>query len=206
MKNLCQRLALSWLGWRFDAGIGVYSKADYHSWCIQYRSARFVCGGSGYNRRARGYAGNCHGNAIDRSDEVSQTTRYAKTLTAVEDLGNITLLWATNGHIDREPPNVKNVIADDKELFQRLAIASLETLDEKRKKFQTSFDKAFLEYVPPTSSKRLKATNGWKNCFWPGLPPAPGGIYRRQENFSGWSRFGWNAAYDYWRSEKRTIS
>lgn len=73
----------------------------------------------------------------------------AKTLTAVEDLGNITLLCSDKtGTLTENRQTVKNVIADDKELFQRLAIASLETLDEKRKKFQTSFDKAFLEYVP----------------------------------------------------------
>jgi Mg2+-importing ATPase len=73
----------------------------------------------------------------------------AKTLTAVEDLGDITLLCSDKtGTLTENRQTVKSLIAEDKLLFQRLAIASLETLDEKRKKFQTSFDKAFLDYVP----------------------------------------------------------
>ncbi len=81
----------------------------------------------------------------------------AKTLTAVEDLGNITLLCSDKtGTLTENRQTVKNLVADDKELFQRLAIASLETLDEKRKKFQTSFDKAFLEYVPDNIQQATK--------------------------------------------------
>ena len=73
----------------------------------------------------------------------------AKTLTAVEDLGNITVLCSDKtGTLTENKQTVKRLIADDPELFQRLAIISLETLDEKRKKFQSSFDKAFLSYVP----------------------------------------------------------
>ncbi len=73
----------------------------------------------------------------------------AKTLTAVEDLGNITLLCSDKtGTLTENSQTVKEIIADDKQLFQKLAIASLESFDEKRKKFQTSFDKAFLDYIP----------------------------------------------------------
>lgn len=81
----------------------------------------------------------------------------AKTLTAVEDLGNITLLCSDKtGTLTENRQTVKNLIADDKELFQKLAIASLESLDEKRKKFQSSFDKAFLDFVPADIQKSVQ--------------------------------------------------
>lgn len=73
----------------------------------------------------------------------------AKTLTAVEDLGNITLLCSDKtGTLTENIQTVKEIISDDNELFQKLAIASLESFDEKREKFQTSFDKAFLNFIP----------------------------------------------------------
>jgi Mg2+-importing ATPase len=81
----------------------------------------------------------------------------AKTLTAVEDLGNITLLCSDKtGTLTENRQTVKNLIADDVLLFQKLAIASLESLDEKRKKFQSSFDKAFLDYVPADIQKQVQ--------------------------------------------------
>lgn len=73
----------------------------------------------------------------------------AKTLTAVEDLGDITVLCSDKtGTLTENKQTVKRLFSDNEELFQRLAIASLESFDEKRKKFQSSFDKAFLAYVP----------------------------------------------------------
>lgn len=75
----------------------------------------------------------------------------AKTLTAVEDLGNINILCSDKtGTLTQNIQRVTNVVADDPKLFQTLAIASLETLDEKRKKFQSSFDQAFINYVDKT--------------------------------------------------------
>ncbi len=82
----------------------------------------------------------------------------AKTLSAVEDLGNITLLCSDKtGTLTENRQTVKSLVADDKELFQKLAIASLETLDEKRKKFQTSFDKAFLDFVPDDIQQEVQS-------------------------------------------------
>jgi Mg2+-importing ATPase len=80
-----------------------------------------------------------------------------KTLSAVEDLGNITLLCSDKtGTLTENRQTVKSLIAHDKELFQRLAIASLESLDEKRKKFLASFDKAFLDFVPDDIKHQAK--------------------------------------------------
>jgi len=73
----------------------------------------------------------------------------AKTLSAVEDLGNISILCSDKtGTLTMNDQTVKNLVADDPILFQKLAIASLELVDEKRKKSQSSFDRAFLKYVP----------------------------------------------------------
>lgn len=73
----------------------------------------------------------------------------AKTLSAVEDMGNISILCSDKtGTLTMNDQTVKKLIADDPALFQKLAIASLELVDEKRKKSQSSFDRAFLKYVP----------------------------------------------------------
>jgi Mg2+-importing ATPase len=73
----------------------------------------------------------------------------AKTLSAVEDLGNITILCSDKtGTLTENMQTVKKLVADDEELFERFAIASLEILDEKRKKFQSAFDRAFVDFVP----------------------------------------------------------
>lgn len=73
----------------------------------------------------------------------------AKTLTAVEDLGNITVLCSDKtGTLTENRQTVKQLVADDPKLFQHLAIASLETVHEKRRRFQGSFDRAFIDFVP----------------------------------------------------------
>ena len=82
----------------------------------------------------------------------------AKTLTAVEDLGNINILCSDKtGTLTENKQTVKSLVADDPALFQHLAIISLETLDEKRKKFQSSFDQAFIKYVPQAIYENAKA-------------------------------------------------
>ena len=72
-----------------------------------------------------------------------------KTLSSVEDLGNINVLCSDKtGTLTESKLSIKSITAKDPELYQIFAIAGLESLDEKRIKQQSPFDKAYLDYVP----------------------------------------------------------
>lgn len=94
--------------------------------------------------------------------DLAKRHAIVKTLSAVEDLGDITVLCSDKtGTLTENKQTVHHLTADDPTLFQRLAIASLESLDEKRKKFQSSFDKAFLAYVPDAIQQEVRQS---KSC------------------------------------------
>lgn len=72
-----------------------------------------------------------------------------KRLSAVEDLGRINLLCTDKtGTLTEDRLTIIEIISQDKELFQKLAYASIEDLKVKNKKHINSFDCAFLKYIP----------------------------------------------------------
>jgi Mg2+-importing ATPase len=83
--------------------------------------------------------------------KLTQRHVIAKTLTAVEDLGNITMLCTDKtGTLTENKQTIKTLTTDDDELFQLLAIASIDTSPHKGRKVITDpFDEAFERFIPP---------------------------------------------------------
>ena len=73
----------------------------------------------------------------------------AKTLSAVEDLGNINVLCSDKtGTLTENKQKVTKLVASDKQLFMRLAAASMETKDAKHHHSLSSFDQALVNFIP----------------------------------------------------------
>jgi Mg2+-importing ATPase len=74
----------------------------------------------------------------------------AKELSAIEDLGNITVLCTDKtGTITENEMKITQIVSDDPDRLQIFAYASAEGMDVKHKKFAGAFDAAFDQYLTP---------------------------------------------------------
>ncbi|ABX42173.1 cation-translocating P-type ATPase [Lachnoclostridium phytofermentans] len=86
--------------------------------------------------------------------QLAKQKVIVKRLSAIEDLGRVNILCTDKtGTLTQDCLTIKEIISEDKEFFQKLAYASIEDLNVKNKKYVTSFDRAFLQYIP----KSIKA-------------------------------------------------
>lgn len=89
-----------------------------------------------------------------------------KRLSAIEDLGRMNLLCTDKtGTLTEDQLSVAEVISADQNLFHLLACATIEDLTTKNKETHSSFDSAFLAYIP----KPVQETAG----YWTHLQTLP---------------------------------
>ena len=80
-----------------------------------------------------------------------------KRLSSIEDLGNVTLLCTDKtGTLTENKMMIRNLVSDNEVLFQQFACATLESLNQERRKVQNSYDAAFLAYVPHEIREQAK--------------------------------------------------
>ena len=71
-----------------------------------------------------------------------------KSLSAVEDLGNVNLLCTDKtGTITENKMVIHQIVSNDETLFQKLAYAAITPLKDRKRRSQNSYDNAFLSYV-----------------------------------------------------------
>lgn len=88
---------------------------------------------------------------------LSKKNVIVKRLSAIEDLGRINILCTDKtGTLTEDHLSVKKIYSDDKALFQRFAYASIENLHVKNNSKYSSFDTAFIEYIPSKIKKQVK--------------------------------------------------
>ena len=81
--------------------------------------------------------------------QLAKQDVVVKRLSSIEDLGNVTLLCTDKtGTLTQSKMTIQKLVSDDPVRFQQLAYATLQSLIEPGKTGQSSFDLAFLAYIP----------------------------------------------------------
>lgn len=90
--------------------------------------------------------------------QLAKQKVIVKRLSAIEGMGRVNILCTDKtGTLTEDRLTVSDIISEDKELFQKLAYASIEDLQVKNKKHINSFDRAFIEYVPKAVKTQVKS-------------------------------------------------
>ncbi|HXW68309.1 MAG TPA: cation-transporting P-type ATPase, partial [Dissulfurispiraceae bacterium] len=72
-----------------------------------------------------------------------------KRLSAMEDFGNVTMLCTDKtGTITENKMTVTKITSEDERFMLTLAYASIQEINGQKKQFQSSFDEAFVHYIP----------------------------------------------------------
>jgi P-type Mg2+ transporter len=87
---------------------------------------------------------------------LARKSVVVKKLSAIEDLGNVTVLCTDKtGTLTEDKPTILSIISDDPEWLQVLANACIDFTDAKRKRMASSFDVAFSNYMPKELEPRV---------------------------------------------------
>ena len=82
--------------------------------------------------------------------QLAKQQVVVKRLSSLEDLGNITLLCTDKtGTLTEGKMGIQKIVADDQERLQLFAAATLESQGEAGQAHPSSYDAAFLAYIPP---------------------------------------------------------
>ncbi|MEO5646273.1 MAG: cation-transporting P-type ATPase [Candidatus Paceibacterota bacterium] len=98
-----------------------------------------------------------------------------KRLSSVEDLGNISVLCTDKtGTITENKMVVQNIVATDRDLFQIFAYATIAILKNRKRRTDSSYDDAFINYIPQILQDKAK-----EYCIVKELPFDPDDKRRR---------------------------
>ena len=89
--------------------------------------------------------------------QLAKKQVVVKRLSALEDLGNLTLLCTDKtGTLTEGNMRIQKIVADDQERLQLFAAASVEAASKGGAAQPTSYDAAFLAYIPPEIQQKAR--------------------------------------------------